>query len=399
MNAVTVSQVNTYIKSILDGDKILPNIYVTGEISNYVYYRKSGHIYLTLKDDTSQLKAVMFSAYASRLKFSLQDGMNVICRGRISCYERDGIYQLYIEDVQPDGIGALNLAYEQLKKKLQKEGLFDSLHKKSLPKFPDKIGVATSNVGAAVEDIKNIISRRYPLCELVIIPTVVQGSNAPSDIINSISILDSIDDIDLIIVARGGGSAEDLWAFNDEGVARAVYNSKKPIISAVGHETDFTICDFVADLRAPTPSAAAELAVPDINVLLRQIFSVEPSLNLSLNRRLEYELIRFDKVLNSVLFEPDAYIKNKFVSLNALCGQITQRFTDKLDKRKSELSSVTNKIIDLSPLNILKRGFCTVKDDSDNPIKSVNTVSVGEKVTLTFCDGTAKCTVNEVNYE
>ncbi|MCH5315531.1 MAG: exodeoxyribonuclease VII large subunit [Eubacterium sp.] len=399
MNAVTVSQVNTYIKSILDGDKILPNIYVTGEISNYVYYRKSGHIYLTLKDDTSQLKAVMFSAYASRLKFSLQDGMKVICRGRISCYERDGIYQLYIEDVQPDGIGALNLAYEQLKEKLQKEGLFDSLHKKSLPKFPDKIGVATSNVGAAVEDIKNIISRRYPLCELVIIPTVVQGSNAPSDIINSISILDSIDDIDLIIVARGGGSAEDLWAFNDEGVARAVYNSKKPIISAVGHETDFTICDFVADLRAPTPSAAAELAVPDINVLLRQIFNAESSLNLSLNRRLEYDLIRFDKVLNSVLFEPDAYIKNKFVSLNALSSQITQRFTDKLDKRKSELSSITNKIIDLSPLNILKRGFCTVKDDSDNPIKSVNTVSVGENVTLTFCDGTAKCTVNEVNYE
>lgn len=399
MNAVTVTQVNTYIRSILDGDKILSNIYVTGEISNYVYYRKSGHIYLTLKDEKSQLKAVMFSAYASRLKFSLQDGMKVICRGRISCYEKDGLYQLYIEDVQPDGIGALSLAFEQLKEKLEKEGMFDFSHKKSLPKYPTKIGVATSNVGAAVEDIKNIISRRYPLCELLIVPTVVQGVNAPADIVSSISLLDSIEDIDLIIVARGGGSAEDLWAFNDECVARAVYSCKKPVISAVGHETDFTICDFVADLRAPTPSAAAELAVPDISVLRQQLRNTAGLLNSYLYGTLEYELNRFERILNSVLFEPNRYIENKSDTVEGLNQRILQSFTKKLDSRKTALSAVAAKINDLSPLNIISRGFCCVSDNSSKMIKSVKSISVGDSISLILADGKAQCTVNEVNYE
>ena len=399
MNAVTVTQVNTYIKSILDGDRILSNIYVTGEISNYVYYRKSGHIYLTLKDEKSQLKAVMFSAYASRLKFALKDGMKVICRGRISCYEKDGVYQLYIEDVQPDGIGALNLAFEQLKEKLANEGLFNARHKKSLPLYPSKIGVVTSNIGAAVEDIKNIISRRYPLCELIIVPTVVQGVSAPADIISSIGFVDSIEDIDLIIVARGGGSAEDLWAFNDEGVARAVYNCSKPVISAVGHETDYTICDFVADLRAPTPSAAAELAVPDINVLKQQLYNISALLDSNLSSRLDYELIRFDRVLNSILFEPAAYIENKYNSLKSINDKIALSFDKILDSKKIRLSGIAEKINDLSPMNIISRGFCSVADDKMHPIKSAKEVSAGDNIRLTLTDGTVSCTVNEVNYE
>ncbi len=278
INALTVTQVNTYIKAILDENVHLKNIYIVGEISNFLHYFRSGHMYFTLKDENSQLKAVMFSSNASRLKFKPNDGMKVLCRGRISVYDKDGNYQLYVDDMQPDGIGTLAIAFEQLKEKLSKEGLFDEVYKKPVPKFPRKIGVATSDMGAAVEDIKNITKRRYPIAELVIVPTVVQGDSAPDDICKSIKILDCRDDIDVIIVGRGGGSLEDLWAFNTEQVARAVFECNTPIISAVGHETDYTICDFVSDLRAPTPSAAAELAVPDSSALFIYLYDIKKRL-------------------------------------------------------------------------------------------------------------------------
>ena len=264
MNTLTVSQVNRYIKAILDEAQPLNRIYVSGEISNFKHYRQSGHMYFTLKDNSSQLKCVMFAGNNSSLKFTPEDGMSVVCFGKVSAYERDGQYQLYVSSMQPNGLGALALAYEQLKQRLEKEGYFAPEHKKSVPKYPTKIGVATSNMGAAVEDIKNIISRRFPLAEIVICPTVVQGGDASEDIASSVKFLDTLG-VDVIIVGRGGGSMEDLWAFNTMPVIQAVYDCNTPIISAVVHETDFTLCDFVADLRAPTPSAAAELAVPDIN--------------------------------------------------------------------------------------------------------------------------------------
>ena len=263
MNVITVTQLNTYIKAIFEENAVLSSIYICGEISNFVNYYRSGHFYFTLKDSASQIKAVMFRSYAQRVKFEIKDGMTVVCRAHVSAYEKDGVYQLYVEDIQPDGRGALSLAFEQLKEKLQKEGLFDESTKRKIPPYPKKIGVVTSSTGAAVEDIKNILLRRWKLSEVVICPTIVQGELASADIVKSIEAINQVDGIDLIIVGRGGGSAEDLQAFNTEIVARAVYNSQKPVISAVGHETDYTICDFASDLRAPTPSAAAELAVPD----------------------------------------------------------------------------------------------------------------------------------------
>lgn len=398
MNVITVTQLNTYIKSILDENKILRTIYIKGEISNFKHYYKSGHMYLTLKDSNCQLKAVMFSSYASRLKFKPEDGMSVICRGRISAYEKDGVYQLYIEDMQPDGIGSLSIAFEQLKEKLSKEGLFDASHKKPIPKFPVKIGVATSNMGAAIEDIKNIIKRRYPIAELVIAPTIVQGDSAPEDIVKSIRLLDSIDDIDVIIVGRGGGSLEDLWAFNTEIVARAVFDCRKPIISAVGHETDFTICDFVADLRAETPSAAAEKAVPDINELIKFTEGAESKMLYCITKHLEYEAQRLDYISNeSILADYTDFFENKNDVLAALTEELTEAFENKLDKFRYKLGIISGRLDALSPLAVLARGYATAQNSDNEIIKSKNNIKVDDKINIRFIDGSAVCTVDEVN--
>lgn len=398
MNVITVTQLNTYIKSILDENKILRTIYIKGEISNFKHYYKSGHMYLTLKDSNCQLKAVMFSSYASRLKFKPEDGMSVICRGRISAYEKDGVYQLYIEDMQPDGIGSLSIAFEQLKEKLEKEGLFDLSHKKSIPKYSEKIGVATSNMGAAIEDIKNIIKRRYPIAELVIAPTIVQGDSAPEDIVKSIRLLDSIDDIDVIIVGRGGGSLEDLWAFDTETVARAVFECRKPIISAVGHETDFTICDFVADLRAETPSAAAEKAVPDINELMKFTESAENKMLYCITKRLEYEAQRLDYISNeSILADYTDFFENKNDVLSALRDEMLSAFEYKLEKYRYNLGTISGRLDALSPLAVLARGYATAQNSDNKIIKSKNDIKVNDKINIRFIDGSAVCTVDEVN--
>ncbi|MCC8074117.1 MAG: exodeoxyribonuclease VII large subunit [Clostridiales bacterium] len=394
MTVITVSQVNTYIKAVLDECQVLKNIFVVGEISNFLHYFRSGHMYFTLKDDTSQLKAVMFSSYAQRLKFKPEDGMRVICRGRISSYEKDGVYQLYVEDIQPDGAGALNLAYEQLKAKLEKEGLFDSSHKKPIPKFPKKIGIATSDMGAAIEDIKNITKRRYPICELVLMSTAVQGEQATADIVNSIKTLDKIEDIDLIIVGRGGGSIEDLWAFNTEPVARAVYECGKPIISAVGHETDFTICDFVADLRAPTPSAAAELAVPDGNALLDYFDSLGETLSSLLNRRLECEYQRLDSITKDSIFaNPADYFQMLFDNNDVLSERMTDAFKQKVNDYSFKLSNIAAALNALSPLAVIGRGYSVVKS-KNNVIKSVNEVNSGDKLEIILTDGKVSCTAD-----
>ncbi len=398
MNVITVTQLNTYIKSILDENTHLKTIYIKGEISNFKHYYKSGHMYLTLKDNNCQLKAVMFSSYASRLKFKPEDGMSVICRGKISVYEKDGVYQLYIEDMQPDGIGSLSIAFEQLKEKLEKEGLFDASHKKPIPKYPKKIGIATSNMGAAIEDIKNITKRRYPIAELVIAPTIVQGDSAPEDIVKSIQLLDSIDDIDVIIVGRGGGSLEDLWAFNTEMVARAVFECQKPVISAVGHETDFTICDFTADLRAETPSAAAEKAVPDINELLKFTKNAESRMLYSISKRLEYEAQRLDSLSNeSILANYNDFFDNKNDVLVSLRKELSDAFENKLSRCKYDLGILSGKLDALSPLSVLARGYAAVKTKDNKIIKSKEDIKVNDKINIKFIDGSAVCTVDEVN--
>lgn len=397
-NAVTVTQVNFYIKSLLDGSAPLNNIFVVGEISNYKYYSRSGHMYFTLKDDKSQLKAVMFCSYAQRLKFVPEDGMRVICRGRISVYERDGVYQIYVEDMQPDGIGALNLAFEQLKEKLGKEGLFDDDHKKRIPRYPRKIGVATSNSGAAVEDIKNITKRRYPLSELVISPTIVQGEQASADIVRSIKLLDSMEDVDVIIVGRGGGSIEDLWAFNTESVARAVFACRTPIISAVGHESDYTICDFVADMRAPTPSAAAEMAVPDSSELLYSLGNIRDRLSLLLVRRLENENQRFDAIVSSsILSNPKSYYSTYSDDIQAFSQDLNKAFEHCVETGKLKLGQLAGRLDALSPLAVLGRGYSIVKNKNNTVIKTASDLNAGDNIEIVLSGGSAVCTVDEVN--
>lgn len=397
--AITVSQLNRYLKDIVESQQVLNNIYVVGEISNFLHYYRSGHLYFTLKDNQSQLKAVMFSSYAQRLKFSPEDGMSVICRGRVSVYEKDGLYQLYVEDMQPDGVGSLSLAFEQLKERLSREGLFDEKHKKPLPKYPRKIGVATSNMGAAIEDIKNITKRRFPLAQLVIVPTVVQGEQAGDDIVKSIKLLDSIDDIDLIIVGRGGGSVEDLWAFNLEKVARAVFECNKPVISAVGHETDFTICDFVADLRAPTPSAAAELAVPDSSQLISHLNNINYTLSVSLNRKLEKEYQRFDfLVANSILSKPEKFFSELSENVANKNKQITDLYSAKIKDKYLLLANFAGRLDALSPLAVISRGY-SICENEKGLIKSVKDTDKGDKISVKLSDGILNCTVDEVKYE
>lgn len=396
MNVLKVSQVNTYIKALFDESRPLKNIFVGGEISNFTHHYRSGHLYFTLKDETSQIKAVMFSSSASRIKFEPENGMKVICRGRISVYEKSGEYQLYVDDMQPDGIGALNLAFERLKEKLFKEGVCSDEIKKPLVQYPKKIGVVTSNIGAAVEDIKTITGRRYPLAEIVIAPTLVQGENAAPDIVKSIRLLDEMQDVDVIIVGRGGGSIEDLWAFNTEEVARAVIACKTPVVSAVGHETDFTICDFVADLRAPTPSAAAELVCPDVNVLISQISSLKYTMELHINSRLDNELQRLnDLTENGILADIDSFFNAYDDKISVLKERMLDAFAYSSDERLQRLSLLAGKLDALSPLAVLARGYCVAKRE-DFVINSAQRLQAGDNLVISFADGNAKCSVSEV---
>lgn len=396
MNTLKVSQVNTYIKALIDASEPLRSIYVEGEISNFKHHQPSGHMYFTLKDDKSQLKAVIFASSAYRLRFRPENGMSVICRGRITVYEKSGEYQLYAEDMQPVGLGALNLAFEQLKEKLFKEGVCDPSLKKSLPAYPQKIGVVTSGIGAAVQDIKNITARRYPLAELVIVPTAVQGDKAAPDIVSSIQLLDSRGDIDVIIVGRGGGSIEDLWAFNTEEVARAVIACKTPVVSAVGHESDFTICDFVADLRAPTPSAAAELVCPDINVQLNRIRSLQYTAELYIKSFIDENSQRLSEICDfSPLADGDALVKPFSDRLSELENKLNMFFTQKSEVEFHKFSALAGKLNALSPLAVLERGFAVVKQNG-NVISSVADADTKKKLTVALSDGELMCDISEV---
>lgn len=397
MKILSVSQVNMYIKALLDEIPQVKNVYICGEISNFKHYYNSGHMYFTLKDDKSQLKAVMFKNDNYRLKFTPENGMKVICFGQVGVYERDGVYQLYCRDMQPDGVGALTIAFEQLKVQLAQEGLFDEEHKKAIPKYPQKIGVATSKMGAAVEDIKNVISRRYPLCEIIIVPTMVQGESAAQDIAYSIRFIDENLGVDTIIVGRGGGSLEDLWAFNTEIVARAVYACKTPIISAVGHETDFTISDFVSDMRAPTPSAAAELAVPDIKSLIFQLnnFSV------SIEKSLDFKISQCE---NSIKRYKDFFSKSNvdlfYANIRDKMAQYNEKLKDSItriiENQTNTLSKNAEMLDNLSPLKILSRGYSVVKNEKSDIVTDSENINVGDNVEIILSNGAFKATVNEV---
>lgn len=393
---LTVSQLNTYIKAIIDEDKALNSVYVKGEISNFTNHYKSGHLYLTLKDEKSLIRAVMFKSYASKLKFTPQNGMKVIVRARVSVYERDGLYQLYIEQMQPDGIGELSLAFEQLKNKLLKEGLFDPKRKKPIPKYPQRIGIITSETGAAVQDIKNVLSRRYPLATLVMCYVLVQGDGAPPQIIDAIERFNKLKAADVLIVGRGGGSLEDLWAFNDEGVARAVAASQIPVISAVGHEVDYTICDFAADLRAPTPSAAAELAVPDINWLTTYIDRCRASIINAVRKkvegcRAELERLKYSRALQSPMF----YIEDRRMALDGVTDKLLLRFKNICEKQRFNLSQLAAKLNVLSPLQVLSRGYGIAFDGNDI-VKSVSMVEEGKKINFMLCDGILESIVTDI---
>lgn len=384
---LSVSQINFYIKSIIENDGSLQFVLVTGEISNLTVHQRSGHIYLSLKDSNSVISAVMFAGNARRLKFRFENGMKVICRGRISVYEPSGRYQLYIEDMQPDGVGALTLAFEQLKKSLAQKGLFDNAHKKPLPKFPKTIGVITSPTGAAVQDITNIIRRRFPSADIVIAPVLVQGESAPEQLVRAVNKFSASKIADVVIIGRGGGSAEDLWAFNDEQLAYAVYNCETPIISGVGHETDFTICDFVADVRASTPSAAAELAVPDRQELMSYYFKQKQYISAMLDRKIKTAQLRLENQQRRMsASSPKLKAEQLEKQLSAKSEKLTRFMNIYISDKENKLIAAKGKLDGLNPLNVLNRGYAIAEKD-EKIITSSKQLKNGDDFTVILSDG------------
>ncbi len=396
--AITVTELNNFIKNLFDTSRFLSSVTVKGEISNFTYHR-SGHLYFSLKDGDSQIKAVMFRSSATKLKFMPESGMMVIAHGSVSVYQRDGVYQMYITSMQPDGIGALYLAYEQLKEKLNTEGLFEEAYKKLLPAMPERVGVITSPTGAAVRDIINVIGRRFPLAKIYLFPALVQGEGAEEDLIRGIDYLDNSRLVDVIIIGRGGGSIEDLWAFNSERLARRIFDSKTPVISAVGHETDFTICDFVSDMRAPTPSAAAELAVPDIRELYMRLDSYSGRCVSSLERKLE---ISEEKLLSikCKLFDDKLknYISNLKDSISNLSARATVAIALGVNKEEQRFTVLTEKLSAMNPLSILKRGY-SVSTKSDGSLISARNIKAGDQISITVFDGKIEAEVKDIEEE
>lgn len=394
---LSVSQLNRYIKMNFDADENLANIFISGEISNFTNHYRTGHLYFTLKDDSAAVRAVMFNSSAKRLKFMPEDGMKVIARGRVGVYEASGQYQLYVDDMQPDGVGALNLAYEQLKEKLQKEGLFSELHKKPLPPYPEKVGVITSPTGAAVRDIINVLGRRFPYAEIVFCPVLVQGEGAHLQLTDAVNLFNSERAADVIIIGRGGGSIEDLWEFNDEGLARAVYNSEIPVISAVGHETDFTICDFVADMRAPTPSAAAELAVPDANELQYALSALKNRMFLNVSSGIADRRSRLEYLTSKgALKSPDEMLSNRSQHLDTAFSKMLSSYENRIGGKKVEFISAATALSKLDPMSVLMRGFAFVSDKNGKNVYSSQALAKGDKINVRFHDGSAVCEVKEI---
>lgn len=395
MTTLSVKQLNLFVKSLIEGDVRLNNVYVTGEISNFKNHYQSGHFYFTLKDNDAQIRCVMFRAYASRVPFAVRDGLKVVLRGRVSLYEKDGQYQFYAEEMHEQGLGDISLQFQQIKEKLEKEGLFAEENKRPIPVFPRRIAVITSDTGAAVQDILNITARRYPLCEIMLCPVAVQGENAVPSMIDALERVYALSNCDTIIIGRGGGSIEDLWAFNSEALARKIYESPIPVISAVGHETDFTICDFVADLRAPTPSAAAELSVPDKNELLNKIDKRKAFLKSQLLLKYNLSKAKYDSLVNkSKLSRPFDITECKGEELDKLFERSVLAFESLLSREKTRYSNSVAKLDALSPLKVLSRGYA-IPQKSGKTIKSVCEIDNGDEFTLILNDGNVTCTVKE----
>lgn len=394
---VTVKQLNIYVKSLLEGDPRLSDILVLGEISNFKNHYSSGHWYFTLKDNDSSVRCVMFRSCASRVAFCPADGMSVILRGRASVYEKDGQYQFYAEEMYEYGRGELAARFELVKRRLEEEGLFDPSGKRRLLKYPRRIAVITSDTGAAIQDITNILKKRYPVCDVVLCPVLVQGESAPSDMTAMLDRVYAIDGIDTIIIGRGGGSAEDLAAFNDEFLARKICESPVPVISAVGHETDFTICDFAADVRASTPSHAAELAVPDMAEMLSDISDKAMHIKIAMKRIYDLVSFRYNAVISSKsLYRPESLIERRMQSLDMINDKILNAEKTRFAEFSARLSQAAVHLDALSPLKIMSRGFVAA-EMGGRMLKSVSSVSENDNIKLTFCDGTADCTVNKTS--
>ena len=393
--ALSVTQVNLYIKEIMNRDDVLTDVLVKGELSNFKAH-SSGHMYMSLKDETGVMRAVMFRSSAAKLNFKPQNGMKVDAHGRVTVYERDGQYQLYIDHMQQDGIGDLYVAFEQLKNKLSAEGLFDPAHKKPLPKYPKRVGVVTAPTGAAIRDIINVLTRRFSYSDVVLYPVLVQGENAAQSIVSAIRYMNETHGADVLIVGRGGGSIEDLWAFNEEIVARAIYDSEIPIISAVGHEIDFTIADFAADLRAPTPSAAAELAVPAQSELSEKFHNVYVRLYGQVQRMLErkeLELKRFRE--RPVLLNPTVKLEEQQIYIDRLRQDFITRAERVMEQKKKEFGILASKLDGLSPLGTLSRGYAVAKGADGRVVRSAKQVNIGDEMTVLLEDGAVKTQVLE----
>lgn len=391
---MSVTQLNTYVRCIMEEDVVLKSVFVAGEVSNFKNHYKTGHFYFTLKDENAAVKAVMFRTYSSRLRFAPEDGMRVICRARASVYERDGAYQLYVEDMQPDGSGSLSLAFEQLKRKLFAEGLFDEKYKKPIPKYPETIAVVTSPTGAALQDILNILSRRWPIARVIVVPSGVQGENAESQLVLGIKKADTLS-ADTIIIGRGGGSVEDLWCFNSEALARAIFDCKTPVISAVGHETDFTICDFVADLRAPTPSAAAENASPESLMTAGIVRGFEQRLKDGLCSSLREREMTLERLENSpFLKDPKRIFEQKEMYFDALTDRLSSAGKLFLTEKTGNFDRLCTKLNAFSPLAVLSRGY-SIATVNGKTVKTAAQLKKAGEFDLRLSDGTVNCKVND----
>lgn len=395
---LSVSQINFYIKNLFDADSRLFNVLIAGEISNFTNHYRSGHFYFTLKDDSSAIKAVMFARSAQRVRFVPEDGMRVVCKGRVGVFERDGIYQLYVDDMQPEGAGALALAFEQLKKKLSSEGLFDETRKKSIPRFPKNVGVITSDTGAAVRDICNVLTRRYPLCTVKIYPVNVQGASCASDNIKAIRYFNKNKSADVIILGRGGGSIEDLWGYNEEKLVRAVAESEIPVITGIGHETDFTLCDFAADLRAPTPSAAAELASEDTDSLKYAVFNLRSRADSAFARVYSLKKQSLDSAVRILrAYSPQNIYSGMKESFDNKIKRLNDSVSVYMFEKERRLDSVMNKLYALNPLNSLKKGFFPVYS-GDKRVMSASAVNAGDELKIMTFDGTIMCRAQKILY-
>ncbi len=393
-NYITVTQLTRYIKFQIDNDRNLNQVYLKGEISNFKAHSK-GHFYFTIKDENSRINAIMFASSAKKVPFLPKDGMKVLVRGRISVFESTGNYQIYVEEMLEDGLGDLHIAFEQLKEKLEKEGLFDASHKKPVPRIPQKVGVITAPTGAAIKDILSTIKRRFPLCEVILFPSLVQGEGAKEDIVRNLEIADNYG-LDTIILGRGGGSIEDLWAFNEEMVAYAIYKAKTPIISAVGHEIDFTISDFVADLRAETPTGAAERAVPNLVDVINHMNQLQIRMNKSINNLLDSYTLRIKKIKESyVLKNPMHIYEIKEQRLDISIEKLETYIKNYLYKKENVLDKLISKIKLLNPLDSLKRGYAVVRSN-DKCIKSLKEIKQKDLIEVEVYEGKIKAEVKEV---